>query len=111
VVNLSVDGNSARVRWQSITFHGNGDKARIEGGVYVTTTVRERGVWKIATAHYNPQLMALMRMAGSTGAVEICRCALSSIHDGRIPIPPATGTAPATKATLAALQKRIRHAQ
>ena len=51
VLNLSPDGNSAKARWQSIIFHGHGEQARIEGGVFVNDYVREGGVWKFATAH------------------------------------------------------------
>jgi hypothetical protein len=109
VVNLSVDGNSAKVRWQSITFHGHGDKARIEGGVYVNDYVRERGVWKIATAHYNPQFDGPYEdgwINWGGGDLPVVPYHFDSTTAG-IPIPPATGAAPATKATLAALQKRI----
>src|SRR5215204_6714114 len=35
VLNLSPDGNSAKARWQAIIFHGHGEQARIEGGVFV----------------------------------------------------------------------------
>ncbi len=55
VVNLSADGESAKSRWQAIIFHGHGGQARIEGGVFENDYVREKGVWKIATARYFPQ--------------------------------------------------------
>src|SRR5882724_1385856 len=55
VVNLSSDGNGAKARWQAIIFHGHGGQARIEGGVFENDYVREKGVWKIATARYFPQ--------------------------------------------------------
>jgi hypothetical protein len=55
VVNLSTDGRRATARWQAMIFHGHEGQARIEGGVFVNEYVRERGVWKIALAHYHPQ--------------------------------------------------------
>src|SRR5690606_25500945 len=55
VVNLAVDGNSAKARWQALIFHGHGEQARIEGGIFQNDYVREGGVWKIRTAHYHPQ--------------------------------------------------------
>src|SRR5687767_12091105 len=55
VINLSVDGTAAKARWQAIIFHGHGEQARIEGGVFVNDYVRDGGVWKFARAHYNPQ--------------------------------------------------------
>ncbi len=109
VVNLSLDGNSAKVRWQSITFHGHGGNARIEGGVYVNDYVREGGIWKIATAHYNPQFDGAYEdgwINWGGGDLPVVPYHFDSTTAG-IPIPPATGAAPATKATLAALQKRI----
>src|SRR5690606_15720713 len=54
VVNLAVDGESAKARWQTMIFHGRGAEARIEGGVFINDYVREDGVWKIAKAHYHP---------------------------------------------------------
>jgi hypothetical protein len=72
VVNLSADGNSAKARWQAIIFHGHGGQARIEGGVFVNDYVRERGVWKIALAHYNPQYDGPYE-EGWTGAAVTCR--------------------------------------
>src|SRR5688572_9436661 len=55
VINLSPDGESAKVRWQAIIFHGHAAEARIEGGVFENDYARENGVWKIATVRYFPQ--------------------------------------------------------
>ena len=55
VVNLAVDGASARARWQAMIFHGHAGKARIEGGVFVNDYIREAGVWKFAKVQFYPQ--------------------------------------------------------
>jgi hypothetical protein len=109
VVNLAVDGNSAKARWQAIIFHGHGDQARIEGGVFVNEYARERGVWKIARANYYPQYdgpyeQGWINWGG--GDIPVVPHHFDTTTAG-IPIPPAVGAAPATKATLAQLQKRV----
>jgi hypothetical protein len=109
VVNLSVDGESAKARWQTMIFHGNTGEARVEGGVFENDYVREKGVWKIATAHYYPQYdgpyeKGWINWGG--GDLPVVPKHFDPTTAG-IPIPPATGMAPATKATLASLQKRI----
>jgi hypothetical protein len=109
VVNLSVDGNSAKARWQAIIFHGHGGQARIEGGVFVNDYVRERGVWKIATAHYNPQYDGPYEEGWTNwggGDLPVVPYHFDAEKAG-IPIPLAEGRAPATKATLASLQARV----
>src|SRR5215471_21342776 len=55
VANLSADGTSARVRWETWIFHGAAGQARVEGGVFENEYVRQDGVWKIARAHYYPE--------------------------------------------------------
>lgn len=109
VVNLSVDGESAKARWQAIIFHDHGGKAQIEGGVFENDYVRERGVWKIGTAHYFPQYDGPYE-AGWTnwggGDLPVAPKHFDTDSAG-IPIPPAVGAAPVTKATLAELQRRI----
>jgi len=109
VVNLSTDGNSARARWQSIIFHGHGDKARIEGGVFVNDYVREGGVWKFAKVQFYPQYDGPYEDGWTNwggGDLPVAPYHFDTTTAG-IPIPPAAGTAPATKASLAALQKRV----
>ncbi len=109
VLNLAADGGSAKVRWQAIIFHGHGDKARIEGGVFENDYVRQAGVWKIATAHYFPQYDGPYEdgwINWGGGDLPVVPKHFDPTTAG-IPIAPATGTAPATKATLAALQKRV----
>lgn len=109
VVNIAGDGNSARARWQAMVFHGHDGEARIEGGVFVNEYVRERGVWKIATAHYHPQYdgpyeVGWVNWGG--GDLPVVPYHFDSDTAG-IPIPPAAGDAPAGGATLAELQARV----
>ena len=109
VLNLSADGSSARVRWQALIFHGQGKAARIEGGVFVNDYVREKGVWKIATANYHPQYDGAYEDGWTNwggGDLPAVPYHFDSNTAG-IPIPPATGTAPATTAKFAELQKRV----
>jgi hypothetical protein len=109
VVNLSVDGETAKARWQTINFHGHGGKARIEGGVYVNEYAREKGVWKIAKVNYYPQYDGPYEdgwINWGGGDIPVAPYHFDTTTAG-IPIPPAVGTAPATRATLAALQKRV----
>ena len=103
------DGNSAKARWQAIIFHGHGEQARIEGGVFVNDYVREGGVWKFATAHYHPQYDGPYEEGWTNwggGDLPVVPYHFDTTTAG-IPIPPATGVAPKTSATLAALQQRV----
>src|SRR5690606_28419058 len=109
VVSLSVDGNSAKGRWQAIIFHGHGSSARIEGGIFENDYVREGGVWKIRTAHYHPQYDGPYEDGWTNwGGGDLPVIAKHFTKDtAGIPIPPAIGAAPRTRATLAALQRRV----
>ncbi|MBT2187979.1 nuclear transport factor 2 family protein [Sphingobium nicotianae] len=109
LANLSAGGESAKVRWQAIIFHGHSGAARIEGGVFENDYVRERGVWKIATAHYYPQYDGAYEDGWTNwgGGDLPIPPAHYTVESAGIPIPPATGTAPAARASLAALQKRV----
>jgi hypothetical protein len=109
LVNLSVDGNSAKSRWNALVFHGHDGKAQIEGGILEHDYVLDGGVWKIAAARYFPQLdgpyeKGWVNWGG--GDLPIVPHHFTVDTSG-IPIPPAIGTAPQTKATLAELQKRV----
>jgi hypothetical protein len=109
VVNLSVDGATATARWQSIIFHGHGGKARIEGGVFVARYAREKAVWSIAELHYYPQYDGAYEdgwVNWGGGDIPVAPYHFDTRGAG-IPIPPASGAAPATRATLASLQKRV----
>ena len=109
VINLAPDGNGAKVRWQTLIFHGHAGEARIEGGVFENDYARERGVWKIATARYYPQFdgpygEGWINWGGGDLPVVPKHF---DVETAGVPIPPATGAAPKTRATLAALQMRV----
>jgi hypothetical protein len=109
VANLAVDGNSARVRWETWTFHGAGGGARVEGGVYENDYVRQAGVWKIAQVHYYPEFDGPYETGWTNwggGKLPIVPRHYS-IDSSGIPVPPPAGPAPGSTATLAALQARV----
>jgi hypothetical protein len=109
VANLSADGESAKARWQALIFHGHGGKARIEGGVFENDYARERGVWKITTAHYYPQYDGPYEVGWTNwggGDLPVVPKHFDTNTAG-VPIPPAAGAAAATKATIAELQARV----
>jgi len=109
LVNLSADGNSAKARWDALIFHGHDGKARIEGGIFENDYVLDGGIWKIAAAHYFPQFDGPYEegwVNWGGGDLPIVPHHFNVDTSG-IPIPPATGTPPQTKATLADLQKRV----
>jgi hypothetical protein len=109
VANLSVDGTSATVRWEAWVFHGAGGQARVEGGVFVNDYVRQGGVWKIATAHYYPEFDGPYEIGWTNwggGKLPVVPRHYTVDTSG-IPIPPATGVAPKSSATLAMLQQRV----
>ena len=118
VAHLSADGNSAKVRWESWTFHGAGGKARVEGGVFENEYVRERGVWKIATAHYYPEFDGPYDTGWTNwggGKLPVVPRHYTADSAG-MPIPPAIGAAPQNTARentagngapLGSLQKRV----
>jgi SnoaL-like protein len=109
VINLSPGGEAAKVRWQTLIFHGHGSEARVEGGVFENDYVRERGVWKIAMARYFPQFDGPYEEGWTNwggGDLPVVPKHFDTETAG-IPIPPATDAAPKTKATLAALQTRV----
>jgi hypothetical protein len=109
IVNLSADGQSARARWNVMIFHGHGSQARFEGGIYENVYRREKGVWKIATLHYYPQFDGPFEegwLNWGGGDLPIVPYHYDIVTAG-IPIPPATGAAPAATVPLATLQARI----
>jgi len=109
LVNLSADGNSAKARWDALIFHGHDGKARIEGGIFENDYVLDGGIWKIAAAHYFPQFDGPYEegwVNWGGGDLPIVPHHFNVDTSG-IPIPPATGIPPQTRATLADLQKRV----
>ncbi|MFO7324516.1 MAG: nuclear transport factor 2 family protein [Pseudomonadota bacterium] len=110
LVNLSVDGNSARGRWMSLTFAGDGrGNARIDGGIYENEYVLEDGRWKIAVQHYHPHYTGPYE----TGWTNVDGADLPyvpyhfTIEESGIPVPPPAGPAPVSRATPAEVLARI----
>lgn len=55
IVNLSVDGMSAKARWYGFNMLGGTATARWDSGTLQNEYVKDDGVWKIARLHYYPQ--------------------------------------------------------
>ena len=110
LVNLAVDGESARGRWRGLHFRGDGKgKAWMEGGLYENDYVREGGRWKIATLHYYPQFEG--NYADGWSNVGQQDLPIVPYHftpdETGIPVPPAQGPAPAANTSLQALSDRV----
>jgi len=109
LVNLTPDGTGAKARWDALIYHGHDGKARVEGGIFENDYALDGGVWKIAAAHYFPQYDGSYEegwVNWGGGDLPIVPHHFT-IDTSGVPIPPAAGAAPATKATLADLQKRV----
>jgi hypothetical protein len=109
VVNLSADGTSAKARWDVMIFHGHDGKARIEGGIFENEYTLDNGVWKIEVAHYYPQYDGPYEKGWTNwggGDLPIAPHHFD-VRTAGIPIPPATGSAPASRRTLAQLQAAV----
>jgi hypothetical protein len=109
IINLAVDGENARGRWQVMIFHGQGNAARIEGGVMNVDYVRDAGIWKIATLQYYPQYDGPYEEGWTNwggGDIPVAPRHYTPEIAG-VPVPPATGPAPVTTTTLPELQARV----
>jgi len=110
LLSFADDRKSAQSRWMSLTFAGDGKgETRIESGVYENDYVLEDGVWKIALAHYHPQMEGdyangWTNIGGKD--LPIVPYHITTDQTGR-PIPPAQGAAPRADATLGELEGRI----
>jgi len=110
LANLSVDGNSAKVRWMSLAFRGDGKGGtRIEGGIYENEYRRDGGKWKISVSHYHPQYVGSHEYGWFNAGHALLPLVPYhfTIEESGIPLPPASGAAPKSKATLAELETRI----
>jgi hypothetical protein len=110
LANLSVDGRSAKVRWMSMAFLGDGKgNARIEGGIYENEYVREGQSWKISVAHYYPQYSGSYAegWANEGGADLPIIPYHFTVDETGVPIPPPAGPAPRTRESLASLTQKI----
>jgi SnoaL-like domain len=110
VVNLSVDGTTAKGRWYGFFLLGDGrGSASLEGGVYENDYVKQNGVWKIAALHFYPQYAGSYETGWTNWKgqdLPIVPYHYNADESG-IPIPPPVGPAPASKASLAQLEQRI----
>lgn len=109
LVNLSVDGNSARARWYGLHMLGGATDARWEGGTFENEYVKDQGRWKISRLHFTPQFGGPyetgMRLLENPLALVPYHFATADVAG--TPIPPPVGAAPKTRATLAGLEQRI----
>lgn len=110
LINLAVDGQSAQGRWNYLTLAGDGQGGSlIEGGILENTFVLEGGTWKIARLAFSPQYEGDYANGWwNAGGRELGVTPYHfTVDESGVPIPPAAGPAPASGATLAALENRI----
>jgi hypothetical protein len=110
VVNLSVDGESAKGRWYGLELLSDArGNASMRGGVFENEYVRENGKWKIAVHRFHPQYEGPYETGWTNYKgrdLGILPYHFTADQAG-IPIPPAVGKAPPNKATLSQLEERI----
>jgi len=110
LVSLSVDGMTAKARWNGLRFAGDGEGGtKIQGGIYENDYVRTGKGWRISLLGYNAlyegPYVGGWRNVGGRG-LPIVPYHFTAESSG-IPIPPAVGDAPKTNLSMAALEKRI----
>lgn len=110
LANLSVDGRSAKVRWMSLAFLGDGrGNARIEGGLYENEYVREAQGWKISVSHYYPQYSGSYEDGWTNeGGADLPIIPYHfTVDESGVPIPPPAGPAPHSNESLPSLMQKI----
>ena len=110
LINLSVDGRSAKGRWMGLAFLADGKGgARIEGGIYENEYVREGAHWKISVSHYYPQYSGSYEDGWTNeGGADLPLIPYHfTVEETGIPIPPPEGAAPRSKESLASLRVKI----
>jgi hypothetical protein len=110
LINLSVDGRSAKGRWMGLAFLADGKgAARIEGGIYENEYVREDKGWKISVSHYYPQYSGSYEDGWTNeGGGDLPLIPYHfTLDESGVPIPPPTGPAPRTTESLASLTQKI----
>lgn len=110
VVNLSVDGESAKGRWYGFSMLSDGEgNASMLGGVFENEYVREDGKWKIDVHRFYPQYAGPYETGWNNWKGR--DLAILPYHftpdESGIPIPDPTGAAPRSAASLAELEERI----
>jgi hypothetical protein len=110
VVNLSVDGESARGRWYGFAMlSDNEGNASMRGGVFENEYVREDGKWTIDVHRFYPQYAGPYETGWKNWEgrdLEILPYHFTPDESG-IPIPDPTGPPPASTASLDELEERI----
>jgi hypothetical protein len=110
LVNLSVDGRTAKARWMSMSLLGDGKgNARIEGGIYENQYVREGRHWKISVAHYHPQYSGSYATGWTNeGGADLPMVPFHfSVDESGVPIPAPAGPAPRSTESLALLMQKV----
>lgn len=109
LVSLSVDGGTAKARWNGLRFQGDGQGGtRIQGGIYENEYVRTRYGWKISYLHYyamylGPYVGGWRNVGGGLPIVPYH----FTPEDSGIPIPKPVGEAPETDKSVEELADRI----
>ncbi|KAK4223939.1 hypothetical protein QBC38DRAFT_372079 [Podospora fimiseda] len=111
LINLGIDGRTAKGRFNGWRFQGDGKgNTKIQGGIYENEYALVDGQWRISLLRYYP----LYDGDHSEGWRNVGRENLGSApsfhytpDEAGIPIPPSVGDAPPSKATLEQLQHRI----
>ena len=110
IINLSVDGKSAKGRWETMSMMGDGKgKTRIEGGIYENEYVLEDGKWKLSLMRYYPQYEGDYDKGWSNiGGKDLPQIPYHfTVDETGIPIPAPQGPAPESPASLSELEQRI----
>jgi hypothetical protein len=110
VVNLAVDGESAKGRWYGFALLSDSTgNASIQGGVFENEYVREDGKWKIGVHHFFPQYAGAYETGWTNWKGQ--DLGILPYHftpdESGVPIPAPVGAAPKSKATLEQLEERI----
>ncbi|KAH6663480.1 hypothetical protein B0J14DRAFT_256881 [Halenospora varia] len=109
LVSLSVDGLTAKGRWNGLRFAGDGvGKTRIEGGVYENSYMMVGEEWKIERLGYHP-LYAGPYVGGWRnvgGDLPLVPYHFTPERTG-VPVPEPVGEAPVTMASVEDLEKRV----
>lgn len=110
LVSLSVDGRSAKARWNGIRFQGDGKGVtRIQGGIYENEYALTKDGWRISLLHYyamyaGPYQEGWRNVDGK--GLPVVPYHFTPESSG-IPIPEPEGAAPNTTYTAEDIEKRI----